>query len=96
MVYTITPERAVEILDPKHREHYDSIDPVNEACKMGMQAIKRIAIPKKVDFVPSGHVDGTPKYDIACCTTCGATFGADDVTWKCNFCPQCGQRLEWR
>ena len=34
----MTIERAIEILDPKHREHYESIDPVEEACRMGMEA----------------------------------------------------------
>ena len=33
-------ERAIEILDPNHRENYESIDPINEACLMGMQALK--------------------------------------------------------
>lgn len=35
----MTPERAIEILNPEHREHYDSIETVNEACCMGMEAI---------------------------------------------------------
>lgn len=26
-------DRAIEILNPEHREHYESIDPVNEACR---------------------------------------------------------------
>ena len=34
-------ERAIEILNPAHREHYESIDPVNEACRMGMEALER-------------------------------------------------------
>lgn len=38
----MTPERAIQILDPDHREHYESIEPVNEACRMGMDALKRI------------------------------------------------------
>lgn len=36
----MTPERAAEILDPQHREVYDSIETVNEACRMGMEALK--------------------------------------------------------
>jgi hypothetical protein len=35
----MTVERAAEILDPEHREHYESIEPVNEACRMGMEAL---------------------------------------------------------
>lgn len=38
----MTDERAMEILDPNHREHYESIEPVNEACRIGMNAIKRV------------------------------------------------------
>lgn len=41
----ISKERAAEILDPNHREHYDSIEPVNEACRMGRAAILR-SIPR--------------------------------------------------
>lgn len=39
----MTIERAIEILDPEHREHYDSIEPVNEACRIGMNALKELA-----------------------------------------------------
>ena len=35
----MTFDRAIEILDPEHREHYESLDPVNEACRMGMNAL---------------------------------------------------------
>lgn len=34
-------ERAIEILDPEHRENYDGLDEVNEACRMGMEALER-------------------------------------------------------
>lgn len=37
----MTDERAIEILDPEHREHYESIEPVEEACRIGIAAIKR-------------------------------------------------------
>lgn len=37
----MTIDRAIEILDPEHREHYESIDPVIEACRMGMEALER-------------------------------------------------------
>lgn len=35
-------ERAIEILDPEHRENYDGMDEVNEACRMGMEALERM------------------------------------------------------
>ncbi|MCD8008469.1 MAG: DUF551 domain-containing protein [Clostridiales bacterium] len=42
----MTIDRAIEILDPEHREHYDSIETVNEACRMGMEALKTLAYQK--------------------------------------------------
>lgn len=38
----MTIERAIEILNPEHREHYDSIETVNEACQMGMKALEKM------------------------------------------------------
>ena len=35
-------ERAIEILNPEHRECYENIEVVNEACRMGMQALERM------------------------------------------------------
>lgn len=37
----MTIDRAMEILNPEHREHYDGMDEVNEACRMGMEALER-------------------------------------------------------
>lgn len=38
----MTDERAIEILDPEHREYFGSIEPVVEACRIGIKAIKRV------------------------------------------------------
>lgn len=38
----MTDERAIKILDPEHRENYESIEPVNEARRIGIAAIKRV------------------------------------------------------
>lgn len=37
----MTIDRAIEILNPEHREQYDGLDEVNEACRMGMEALER-------------------------------------------------------
>lgn len=50
----MTYERAAEILDPKHRESYESLAIVEEACQIGADAIKkRIPIRPK----PIGRSD---------------------------------------
>ena len=51
MSNSMTPERAIEILNPEHREHYDSIETVNEACRMGMVAINFLKNNKNNDIV---------------------------------------------
>ena len=37
----MTIDRAIEILNPEHRENYDGMGEVNEACRMGMEALER-------------------------------------------------------
>ena len=56
----MTIERAIEILNPEHREHYDSIETVNEACRMGMEALE------KMRWIP-GSVRPTKEGEIAVC-----------------------------
>jgi hypothetical protein len=63
----MTIDRAIEILDPEHRECYDGLDEVNEACRMGMEALKRTRwipvterlpedpVKKVLIFVPHSH-----------------------------------------
>lgn len=38
----ISIDRAIQILDPEHREHFESLDAVKEACRMGMEALKAL------------------------------------------------------
>ena len=46
----MTYERAAEILDPEHRETYESLEIVNEACRMGRAALfRRIPEPPQPD-----------------------------------------------
>lgn len=37
----MTIDRAIQILNPEHRENYNGMDEVNEACRMGMEALER-------------------------------------------------------
>ena len=52
----MTIDRAIEILDPEHRECYDGMDEVNEACRMGMEALERTRwIPCSVRLPEDGQ-----------------------------------------
>lgn len=91
----MTPERAMEILDPEHREHYDCIDPVNEACQIGRKAISRVMIAKKPKMLAmQGFGEGAASF--LSCPTC-----RNSVTnyWvrgaKPKHCQFCGQLIDW-
>lgn len=49
--------RAAEILDPAHRESYESMEPVNEACRMGRDALL-LKIPRILRPVWTGYQVG--------------------------------------
>lgn len=84
----MTIDRAIEILNPEHREHYDGLDEVNEACRMGMEALERArdAVPV-VRCRECGHYD-PESYDIACDHPKGIMGPSDD-----DFCSY-GERKE--
>lgn len=66
----MTIERAIKILDPEHRENYKSIEPVEEACRMGMEALKRCKPTKLINGIdcPYCHV---PAFGYNYCPNCG-------------------------
>ena len=66
----MTIDRAIEILDPEHRENYESIEPVEEACRMGMEALKRRKPTKPINNwdCPYCHI---PVNGYNFCPNCG-------------------------
>ena len=72
----MTLDRAIEILDPEHRERYESIDPVNEACRIGMNALKQIRDGKLVEVVRC--------YECSCASPVTDEYG-DVVGWFCSL-----------
>lgn len=87
----MTIERAIEILDPKHREVYESIDPVNEACEMGQKALWRLKplYPEEKEIVYDD--DWGDKMTVRICPSCRKQVLPTHV-----FCPRCGQALMWK
>lgn len=76
----MTIERAIEILDPEHREKYESIEPVNEACRMGIDALKEnVKLHKEIKEI---------KNKIA--TMLAKQFGC-----PCNFSPIDNEMFEY-
>lgn len=84
-------ERAREILDPEHRENYDGMEAVNEACRMG-----RDALGKLVPLRP--YPDGAAQPGSMVCLVNRMRYGgthADDAPPRQvgGFCQYCGQPL---
>ena len=85
-------ERAIEILDPEHREHYDDLEEVNEACRMGMEALKmmqRGQIVRPGQWIKPVPGDGEP-YCSECKHEAPTTGGLCAEYWFPAFCPSCG------
>ena len=40
----------------------------------------------------NSHADGNPVYDTWKCPDCGTDYDYDD---KYNYCPNCGQHIDW-
>ena len=84
----VTKERAIEILDPNHREHYESIEPVNEACRMGMQALQK-QIPTKPGKTSTG---------VTTCPSCNRFVDRHERkhgNLDIPHCKWCGQAIDW-
>lgn len=80
-------ERAFQILDPTHREHYESIKPVNEAC-----IVARAALYMRMKESP--YPDGDP--NVLACPNCksGEYLHNEDGS-RNSFCGQCGKAIKW-
>ena len=76
-------ERAIEILDPEHREQYDSLATVQEACRMGMAALEK-----------QNPVQSIQRESVSmlfwCCGSCGVAITEGD-----RFCRMCGRKVKW-
>jgi len=86
----MTYERAIEILNPEHREHYESIEPVNEACRMGMEALQ-LRVEKKPKRSETGA------YYV--CPNCNRFLDRHEQSHgniDIPHCKWCGQKLDWR
>ena len=89
-------ERAIEILDPEHRERYEDLEEVNEACRMGMEVLQMLRDGKMVEFGNwvgeeyDGFADGNPVYETWRCTVCGDSVRNSGEPPAYRYCPFCG------
>lgn len=52
-------------------------------------------VSKKILYSGDGYSDGSLVYDMANCPACDYFFEESDDCWEADYCPNCGQRLDW-
>ena len=67
---------------------------VVEARDMAIYALEK-QIPKKPEYEADGYADGELVYDYAKCPICGHDFEYGINDWGCEYCSDCGQKLDW-
>lgn len=82
----ISIDRAIEILNPEHRENYDGLEEIIEACRMGMEALQyRKAMPPVEEYTEDRQI-----WYGRHCPRCG---------WHIRYyppcCENCGQEFKW-
>lgn len=93
------PESAITILNLKERNNFYAERSVNEACRLGIKAIKQAMIPQKVDLTETYTVKALDvelnkvlTYPSAPCPNCKQWI---IVNKSVSFCQRCGQKLDW-
>lgn len=51
-VQQMSIDRAIEILNPEHREHYSNVEIVNDACRLGVLALQKMKFSENVEECP--------------------------------------------
>lgn len=83
----MTFERAIEILETEYKENCAGDDTVNEARRMGIEALKRQRAEKPLNS--NRRVRYCEVFD---CPNCGFSFSGRVI----KYCYKCGQALDWR
>lgn len=86
---TVTKDRAAEILNPIHREHYGDISEVNAACIVGAMAIQN-ELNNTAEWMPFKQNEDDVFFSYAC-SVCSS--------WAINgirtpHCPNCGREMK--
>lgn len=68
---------------------------ITEALDLAVSALEK-QVPRPLDYEGDGYDDkGQLIYDIAKCPICEREFEEGINDWGCEYCADCGQRLDW-
>ena len=85
-------QEAIECI--KNNMPSSGYEMLKESLNMAMKALER-QNPRKLYYESDGDSDGQPVYDYANCPICGHGFEYGIHDWESNYCPDCGQALDW-
>ena len=63
-------------------------------AQIAIEALEK-HIPKKPEYEADGYADGELVYDYAKCPICGHDFEYGINDWGCEYCSDCGQKLDF-
>ena len=66
----------------------------NVAIEIAINALEK-QIARKPEYEADGYADGELVYDYAKCPICGRDFEYGINDYGCNYCSDCGQKLDW-
>ncbi|MBQ7447789.1 MAG: hypothetical protein IJV59_07535 [Eubacterium sp.] len=78
-------------------EMYDAIrniPPALNYCPAAAEEALEKQVPKYPVVWGDGFSDGSPVYDMWDCPGCGSTFEIEGEQHE--YCPHCGQRINWK
>ena len=90
----MTPQEATNNLK-KYENSLVLPSEVLESVKLAIEALR-----KQIPIRPYYEADGYDEnenliYDHANCPNCNRDFEYDINDWGCDYCSDCGQRLDW-
>lgn len=89
----MTNKEAIKWLDT-FKDHTGMTE-LSQAFDVAIQTLRK-QIPQQVELEGDGYdPDGNLVYDYAQCPNCQRAFEESDENWECNYCPNCGQALNW-
>lgn len=68
---------------------------LSDICDISIKALEK-QIPQQLNYESDGYADdGELIFDTAICRSCGYDFEYGINDWGSNYCPDCGQALDW-
>ena len=91
----MTEQEAIKAIENDLEWHSKELKPkYKEVLRFAINAIKK-QIPMKPYYEADGYADGELVYDYAECPICGHDFEYGINDWECEYCSDCGQKLDW-